>query len=146
MGGRPVWLASTSIRNRYGQLIPSSIWRADRRTLDRLERISRRAIQGVGDYTAQRFFRMPITACFHRALTLEEEAGLPDGWKDAPAVDLAGGGIETFWSTVGDPLSVQPCDNPGKEPLPGGAWHPDLYLIIECGDCPSCRARLAVRS
>lgn len=145
MNGRPVWLASASIRNRYGEVIPSTIWRENRRQFERLEDSVRLVLRGVGDESAERFFRMPITACFHRALTTEEQAGLPDGWLESSAVDLAGGGIETFFSTVGEPLTIEPCESPGREAVPR-AWHPDLYYIIECGECPPCRARLAVRT
>lgn len=73
MNGRPVWLASISIRNRYGQLMPSSSWAQNPTTLDRLERVLRRQLWGVGDNTAERFFRMPITACYHRALSTDED-------------------------------------------------------------------------
>jgi len=145
MGGRPVWLASISLRDRYGRLVPSSIWREEQRTVDRLQRILSRSLQGVGDKTAQRFFRMPVTGCYHRALTPEEEDGLLDSWRDSSAIDLAGGAIETIWSTVPDTMSVRPCENPGREPIPD-AWHRDLYFIEECGECPPCRARLAVRA
>lgn len=145
MDGRPVWLASVSIRDRHGNLVPSSEWRQDRRTVERLEKIARKVLWGVGDETAERYFRMPITACFHRALTAEEEAGLPLDWQDSPPIDMAGGGVETFWSKVGDPLTIQPCHNPGRVPIPREP-NPDIYTIEECGKCPPCKARLEVRT
>lgn len=144
MGGRPVWLASLSHRDGYGALVPSSMWRHSPHMLERTEKILRRVLTHVGDRDAERFFRMPVTGCFHRALTSDEETRLPDDWHESPAVDLAGGGVEIFWSNVGQPLSCEPCEDPGKVPLPG--WrNPELYMIDECEKCPPCVARLDAR-
>ena len=53
MNGRPVWLASASLRDRLGQTVPSARWSpADR---DLLEQTLEDALNGVGDPSRQRF-------------------------------------------------------------------------------------------
>lgn len=141
MDGRPVWLASVSIRDRHGNLVPSSEWRQDRRTVERLEKIARKVLWGVGDETAERYFRMPITACFHRRGGGRATAGLAGLTPDRHG----GRRGRDFWSKVGDPLTIQPCHNPGRVPIPREP-NPDIYTIEECGKCPPCKARLEVRT
>lgn len=138
MDGQPVWLASLSYRDRHGRLLPSDEW-IGTPDGDRAARLLTRALRGVGDEGRQRMFRMPITLCLHRALTDEEAAGLPDG--DTVPQHLAGGALEVLWETVEGGPSTRPCANPGRERL--DPLNPALYLLTECGDCESCKARAA---
>ncbi len=100
-----------------------------------------RALDGVGDVTRQRLFRMPITLCLHRVLTDEEVAGLPGG-ECVTAEHLAGGPLEVLWETVPGSLSTKPCERPGRKQL--DPFRPDLWLIQECGRCPPCEARARI--
>ena len=139
MNGRPVWLVSGSLRDSFGRVIPSARWTADDRAL--LERTLLTELEGVGDPTRERFFRMPVTACIHRQLTAEEEAGLRAEWHARPPVHRAGGPLEILRETVPGSLSTRPCSRPGRRDVGGG--DPDVYLIEECGTCETCRARAA---
>jgi hypothetical protein len=139
MNGTPVWLASASLRDRHGALLPSSAWIDDRREYDRVVKALRRTLVDVGDPTRQRLFRMPVTVCLHRALTASEVASLPDEWHAVPPVHLAGGGLEVLWETEPGALSTRPCERPTRRAL--YATRPDLYTIEDCGGCGPCRAR-----
>lgn len=93
----------------------------------------------VGDPSRERSFRMCITLCRHRAVTPAEIEGLPQWWRDAPAVHLAGGGLEVLWRRgIEDGPSVLPCEDYGRDELGGG-----LFLPVDCGKCEPCRARAA---
>lgn len=138
MNGTPVWLASASLRDRNGRLLPSDQW-ARTRDGDRAQKALLRTLEGAGDPDRQRLFRMPITVCLHRALTDTETCGLPDQWHQIPAVHLAGGSLEVLWETVEGAPSTRPCAAPTRRPLTVR-----LYAIDDCGDCGPCRARAAV--
>jgi hypothetical protein len=142
MDGQPVWLASISRRDRRGALVATGRWSAPdvAAARSRLER----ALWGVGDESRQRLFRMNITLCLHRAPTDEEVAGLPDWWHAAPATDLAGGPIEVLWESTPGAASTRPCLAPRRGLFPGAP--PDLWVPLDCGRCPPCRARAAVPS
>lgn len=132
-----MWLASISLRDRFGKIIPTENW--DDRMRATMESLLDRLLEGVGDPLRERQIRMCITMCRHRAITQREFERLPQWWHDAPAVDLAGGPLEVMWHKgIPETLSTQPCVNPTKEPFGGG-----LYLPVDCGECPSCRAREA---
>lgn len=81
----------------------------------------KRAMTGVGDDRWARHFRMCTTQCLHRGLSDEELDRLPEDWKAAPAVDIAGGPVEVFWSR-GIPegvISCDPCESLRYEPFAG---------------------------
>lgn len=141
-GGRPVWLASYSLKNGKGKIVPTADFDHKQR-VKALETL-RKALRGVGDETGERFFRMCVTHCFHRVLSLAEEAGLSEAWKRAEPVDIAGGPVEVFWQH-GVPesarLSTSPCENPGHLHL----GQTDLWLPIDCEMCPPCVARRDAR-
>ncbi len=133
-----MWLASTSVRSRSGATIPTYEW--SKRNIANAERRLRAVLEGVGDETRERFFRMCITACFHRALSAAEIANLPAAVCDLRPRDLAGGPVEVFWSkgTVDAP-STKPCEQPGRTWLTK-----KLYLPTDCGHCEPCLARKAL--
>lgn len=143
MNGRPVWLVSGSLRDFFGRLIPSARWTPADTAI--LEATLLTALDGVGDRTRERFFRMPVTACIHRQLTADEEAGLRAEWHHAPAVHLAGGPLEILRETVPGAASTKPCRDPGRKAVPGQR-DPDLFLLQDCGTCESCAARTQMDS
>lgn len=139
MGGQPVWLASLSRMNK-GHLLLSEQW--TKQEVREGERLLDRWLHGVGDLDRQRMFRMPVTFCLHRALTNEEVEQLPVSWHEAPATHLAGGSVEILWETESGTESTKPCDRPGRrqaDPL-----RPEIYMLIDCGECPPCVARSAI--
>lgn len=140
MGGRPVWLASASLRDRNGQLLPSEAWYRTRDG-DRARKVLYRTLDGVGDQDRQRLFRMPITVCLHRALSDNDLACLPAWWDSVPAVHLAGGSVEILWETEPGEASTRPCAAPSFVNLDTLGRLP---AIDECGDCGPCRARAAI--
>jgi hypothetical protein len=140
MNGRPVWLASASLRDSFGNIIPSARWSGDDRAL--LESMLLRALDGVGDQRFERMFRMPVTACIHRQLTAEEEAGLPQRWHELQPIHMAGGPLEILRETVPGAPSTRPCAAPVRQRVPGNR-DPDLFLINDCGECETCLARIA---
>lgn len=100
-----------------------------------------RLMEGLGDPTRERLFRMNITLCLHRVASDAEVAALPPHFKqDTPG--LAGGPIEILWSKgLETSLSCQPCANPTRRVLEPS--RPDLWVPDPCGKCPSCLARAA---
>lgn len=140
MNGQPVWLASASLRDRNGRLLPSREWHRTRDG-DRARKVLYRTLDGVGDQHRQRLFRMPITVCLHRAATDQEVRGLPDWWRDVPAAHLAGGSVEILWETEPGSPSTRPCLAPRDVTLDG--WG-RLPAIEDCGDCEPCHARAGI--
>lgn len=138
MSGRPVWLASVSVRTAQGAIIPTGRWAASTRA--RAERTLEALLDGIGDVSREVLFRMNITLCRHRGLTDEEEAGLPGSFHDFRATDTAGCSVETIWRRGVDSPASLPCEDPGREPI-GDRPDPDLWLPIPCGACEPCRAR-----
>lgn len=141
MNGRPVWLASGSLRDFFGRIIPSARWTDSDRVM--LESTLLDVLEGVGDPSRERFFRMPVTACIHRQLTAAEEAGLRTEWHQQPAVHMAGGPMEILRETVAGAASTKPCANPGRREFPGNR-DVDLFLLQDCGACDPCVARSAI--
>jgi len=138
MEGRPVWLASVSLR-KGNEIIPTGEWSEDQR--DEADNVLDILLKGVGDKRFERCFRMCVTMCRHRALSREETRQLPEEWFTLPAVDLAGGPVEVLWEQGIKPcLSTQPCESPTKAPLGSNTWIP-----IDCGSCPTCVARKEAR-
>lgn len=142
MDGRPVWLASVSRRDVLGNIVPTGEWPMAMR--NKAERLLKEILRGAGDPSRERLFRMNVTLCLHRGLTEAEEAGLPDWWHAAPAVDLAGGAVEVLRSrgTSGRPAQ-QPCENPGRELPP--SYDPRLWIPVDCAECAPCLDRAAIR-
>lgn len=136
-----MWLASVSIRSRLtGKIVPTYRQTDEQRALAQQHLLT--ILSGVGDHDRERCFEMCITTCLHRAVTQAEADAMPEWWKNACAVDLAGAPIRILWHKgVKDTPSVQPCANPSKEymgnPLDG------LYALLDCGKCESCLARMA---
>lgn len=143
-----MWLASVSRHHPRHGIVPTTEW--NRTTLREAHGRLVDLLRGVGDTSMERFFRMCVTACFHRALTADEAAGLSAAWKAAPAVDLAGAPVEVI-AQHGVPesclVSTSPCASPTKRLLmpkqPGQRW--PLWLPQDCGACASCLARAALR-
>lgn len=136
MSGWPVWLASASLRNRQGRTVTTGRWTPEQ--FATMEAGLDTLLAGVGDPEREREFRMNVTLCRHRALTQAEHDALPPEWHAQPAVDIAGGPVETLWSHgVPDTVATRPCENPVRVPL-GDTWFPG-----DCGECDPCRARAA---
>ena len=138
MDGQPVWLASLSRSNPITrERLPTTRWSPEQ--FAEAEDLLSDVLDGVGDESAQRSFRMQITLCRHRRVSDEEQARLPMDFWDAPPVGLAGGPVAILWETVPGSLSTKPCANPRRKAL--SLTDPDLWIPIECGECPSCLAR-----
>lgn len=141
MNGRPVWLASVSMRDSLGRIIPTGRWTYRQR--EKADQIIERLLDGVGDHSREVAFRMNVTVCRHRGLTALEESGLPSSFHEFQATDSAGASVELLWARGVTGAAIEPCANPGREPI-GDSDDPDLWLPIPCGRCASCRARQAV--
>jgi len=142
MNGRPVWLASVSLRNPDG-IVPNTLWgRPSKRHARNLLEV---ALAGVGDPTRWRLFRMQVTYCLHRAVSDHELELLPEEWKSMKGSALAGGPVEILDSSgCANRASVEPCDNPRRIPLSeltGVPSHTEAWFPEDCGICPSCRDR-----
>ncbi len=138
MSGRPVWLASGSLRDDSGRLVLTGEMRGAQRVqvTDALVEL----LDGIGNPEHERCFRMNATICIHRALSASEEASLSPEWCALPAIHLAGGPVELLWSRgVQDTPSVRPCKQPTKHWLDRRTWIP-----LDCGRCAPCVARRAI--
>lgn len=141
MNGAPVWLASLSRPNlATRERLPTTRWTGAQMADG--EHILRQTLDGIGDPTAQRLFRMQLTLCLHRRVSQEEQAHLPASFWEHPAIGLAGAPVAVLWETVPGSPSTRPCANPGHRML--SATDPELWLPVACGVCPSCRARAAI--
>src|ERR1041384_4822949 len=110
MNGEPVWLASISRQSAYTrERLPTTRWTPAQ--MAESERILDQVLDGLGDATAQRGFRMQITLCRHRLVSEDEKRRLPQSFWDAPAVGLAGAPVEVLWETVEGGPSTKPCAN-----------------------------------
>lgn len=140
MNGWPVWLASASLRDRRGRVRATGTWGPS--TMAYVSASLSVLLDGIGDDTREREFRMNVTLCRHRALTPAEHEALPEWWHQAPATDLAGGPIEVLWhSNIPHVPSCDPCENPSK--VVTNPRRPDLWLPYDCGSCGPCLARAA---
>jgi hypothetical protein len=143
MDGVPVYLASLS---HYSPLtdaivfVPSwpQAWRRDGAAL------LRALIGEMGDPRRERLFRMNVTLCLHRALREDEIARLPPAFWEGDPQAIAGAPVEVLWESIPGGLSTKPCARPFRMALPGYAGHPHGWIPLDCGQCPSCLARLAV--
>lgn len=130
-----MWLASVSLRNRRG-IVATGKWdRAERQEADRLIGL---LLEGLGDETRERRFRMNITLCHHRALREDEMEQM--GLGGSCAIDIAGAPLEVLWSRgVKESASAMPCANPRRRII--DLKRPDLWIPEGCGKCESCEAR-----
>jgi hypothetical protein len=136
MDGQPVWLASFS-RWRGDLAIAVPRWSQDH--LRDGEAELRSMLDGVGDPSRERLFRMNVTLCLHRAATDEEVSRMPSWFHTYPACALAGGPVKVLWENVPGSLSTKPCTKPTKRKL--DKRDPLLWLPMDCGRCPPCVAR-----
>jgi hypothetical protein len=144
MDGWPVWLASISRRNPItGSLVATGDWTGAQ--MAEIEAMMDTLLDGVGDASRERCFRMCITLCRHRAISGAEHMGLPKEWHEAPAVDLAGAPVELLWTKgIPDRPAAQPCHNPRRQPI--GNPFDGLYVPVDCEECETCQARMMVRA
>jgi hypothetical protein len=140
MDGQPVWLASISRRRANGRQVYVPEWSASQRR--DAERRLYDLVAGIGDPGRDRMFRMNITLCLHRAATDGEVAAAPPWFLTARGRGLAGPPVEIISETVQGALSTRPCANPTRQQL--GDKSPHAWMPIQCGQCPSCLARLAL--
>lgn len=148
MNGRPVWLASVSKRSRSG-IIPNTEWGSHDR--EKAKKLLDLTVDGVGDRSRWRLFRMQVTYCLHVAVSDEELARLPCEWATVPGTCLAGGPVEVLASSgIPDQPSVLPCENPARIPLgriTGQLFlRPDLWIPEDCGACEPCQSRAAIEA
>jgi hypothetical protein len=106
----------------------------------------RAALDGAGDRTRERIFRTNITVCLHRAMTEEECSAMPASVWEGEAEGIVGAPVEVLWENVPGGLSTKPCAHPIKQRIPGMDHDAYGWIPIDCGHCPSCRAREAARS
>jgi len=103
------------------------------------ERLLRRLLDGVGDTTRERLFRMNVTLCLHRAATDAEVTAQPPWFLQAPGYGLAGGPVEVLSETVPGSPSTRPCIAPSRHVLEAG--NPHAWIPVDCGQCEPCHAR-----
>lgn len=139
MDGQPVWLASIS-RRYQGKFVAVPRWTPN--LLSEMTGQLMGVLNGVGDMSRQRMFRMNLTLCLHRAATDVEVGFMPDWFHKSKACGLAGGPVEVLWETVTGSQSTKPCKHPRKHQL--DASDPLLWLPLDCGTCAPCLARAAI--
>jgi hypothetical protein len=138
MFGSPVWLASISRKSPItGGRLSTQVWSPQ--TMQESIDLLRRVLGPAGNPDRERIFRMQVTLCLHRALTKEEVAALPPAFHEAEATDLAGGPVEIIWENEEGAPSTRPCANPRRYPL--DPKNKLLWFPLDCGACPSCKAR-----
>lgn len=141
MDGQPVWLASVSVA-RDGRTVGAAD--LDDAARDLVKALLWEVMDGAGDESRQRLFRMNVTTCLHRAARADEVARVPAYFHTCEAVGLAGGPVAVLWETVPGKPSTKPCENPRRQiAIPS---RPDLWIPGDCGDCEPCRARAAIPS
>lgn len=101
-------------------------------------------VDGVGDVSRQRLFRMNVGMCLHRAATGAEVATAPEWFHTSSACGLAGGPVEVLWENVPGRPSTKPCEQPTRVTVIPG--RPDLWVPVDCEQCGPCRARAEVPS
>lgn len=135
-----------SRRSRNGRIICTDRWAQGRiafgnRHVPPIE-VLHRVLDGVGDPSKERLFRMNVSLCLHRGATVEEIAGLPQRWQDDTA-GMAGGPVEVLWEMGCKALSsALPCERP--EHILPDLRRPDLWIPNDCGECDPCKARLEI--
>lgn len=139
MQGQPVWLASVSRQRPNGRMLYVPEWSPSQRR--DAERQLRQVLEGVGNPSRERLFRMNVTLCLHRAATDAEVAAQPGSFLSEPGVGLAGGPVEVLSETEPGAPSTRPCEAPHRKAFVMGVPH--AWLPVDCGRCEPCRARLA---
>jgi hypothetical protein len=137
MDGQPVWLASISRKRENGRTIYVPEWSAAQ--LREAQKKLRQLLDGAGDVSRERLFRMNITLCLHRAATDAEVAAAPEWFLTAKGCGLAGGPVEVLAETVPGAPSTKPCLNPRMQVIEPGNKH--AWIPVDCGRCEPCRAR-----
>lgn len=139
-----MWLASVSRRGRDDRIIATTRYTPAMRAQARKYLWAH--VRGVGDHERFRLFRMQVTTCLHVAVNDDDLAKLPASWCEWPGTALAGGPVEVLEEKgIPDMPSTKPCHNPKREPIPHNEYDPgELWLPIDCGRCPPCRARLEI--
>lgn len=137
MNGQPVWLVSMSLDRPDGRKLPVPRWPSGYR-LEAPTRM-REVLGGCGDEARERLFRMNVTMCLHRAATDAEVRTQPEWFLSAPGCGLAGGPVEVLWENVPGAASTKPCRAPRKHVLDRSDAL--MWLPVDCGKCPPCRAR-----
>lgn len=137
MDGQPVWLASVSRFRPNGRRFYVPEWSGTQ--LREAERQLRMLVNGVGDVSKERLFRMNITLCLHRAATDAEVAAQPAWFMTAAGCGLAGGPVQVLFETVAGSTSTKPCEAPGKQVVDRHSMHG--WIPVGCGQCEPCRAR-----
>jgi len=140
MNGQPVWLASISRFRPTGRRLYVPEWSASQ--LREAEKQLRLLVDGVGDVSRERLFRMNITLCLHRAATDAEVAAQPSWFLNAPGCGLAGGPVAVLSETVAGSASTKPCLQPRKHVIDATSVHG--WIPVDCGRCEPCLAREAV--
>lgn len=139
MQGRPVWLVSVSLRRR-SRIVATGDWSAEERR--QADRLIERALEGLGDPSIERQFRMNVTLCRHRALAAAEIDALPASWQTDRVWHVAGSPVEILWTRgVVESVSAQPCRAPAHRLV--DVARPDLWIPDDCGQCEPCVARAA---
>jgi hypothetical protein len=134
-----VWLCSVSKRGKGNVLLPSKKW--DRDFAKAYREVMCPALKGVGNPKQERLFRMSITLCLHR-VTTPDEADYLHRATEGELDGLAGGPVEILWSHgLATSDSCQPCQAPTRQYVEPG--RKDLWIPVDCGQCPSCLARQA---
>lgn len=142
MGGEPVWLASYSRRDKRKRIVATDTF--DRTQRARAKDVLLRALDGVGDPSRYRLFRMQVTTCLHRVLTDDESARIGACPIGRPTY-IAGNPVEVLEeSGVPDIPSTRPCATPRRVPLVDD--NPRLWLPVGCGECDPCKARAAIEA
>jgi len=138
-----VWLASISLWDRRDKQIGTDKW--TERQWRHAHKLADQALEDAGEPSRERRFRMRGTLCVHRAIRPDELGQIPSWWHAADAIDIAGGPIEVLSERgIAHVESAQPCHNHGRHVI--NPRRPDLYVPVDCGECPPCRARQAVRT
>jgi len=131
-----------SRRDRFGKIIQTGSWTPAQ--MAEGHELLATLLEGVGDPLRERSFRMCVTLCRHRALSVREYDNLPPSWFEEPAIDLAGAPVELLWTKgIPDRLSSHPCRNPTWQRI--GDWTENLRVPLDCEKCGTCLARLAIR-
>lgn len=137
MNGQPVWLASISRRDTKGRRIYTPEWGSA--VMGVAERLLRGVVQGVGNTSRERLFRMNVTLCLHRAASDEEVAAQSEEFRCAVGHGLAGGPVEILSETEQGAASTKPCQAPGRHVI--DRTSPHGWIPVDCGECEPCRAR-----
>lgn len=128
-----------SRRDALGRLVPTARW--DAATRAQAEAIVTAALGDLGEAGDERLSRLGATMSLHRAARPDEVAASPGWWRAAPSVHIFGAPIEIIRESRPGALSTRPCADPVRRRIDPLLTDPDLWYPVDCGVCPSCRAR-----